>query len=189
MILVPLEHWGVVIHVLHLDAEAEVGGEAATVHRPYQKAVPLLRLVIQSPGQIELAGAGVYPEQVVAVLAERVADRVGRDHVRVDGVRHVEGRVKGMRFRHGDSDAARRERRPVVVHVLHVQLHLPANTETRRNTFLYIFVSPFQERFDSHLTVARRDSISRLHAQNILVPRFSVQRDANSNHTRDGVHA
>lgn len=135
MILVPLEHWGVVIHVLHLDAEAQVGGEAAAVQRPYQEAVPLLRLVIQPPRQIELAGAGVYPEQVVAVLAERVADRVGGDHVGVGRVRHVEGRVKGVRLRHGYSHAARRERRPVVVHVLHVQLHLCANIDTSERSF------------------------------------------------------
>lgn len=39
-------------------------------------------------------------------------------------VRDVEGGVKGVRFWDGDTDGGGRERRGVVVHVLHVQLDL-----------------------------------------------------------------
>lgn len=127
MILVPLEHWGVVIHVLHLDAQAEVSREPSTVQGPYQEAVPLLGLVIQSSHQIEFAGARVYPEEVVAVLTEDVAYRQRRRGVWIGSVRHVQRYVKRMRLRHGDANASRSERRCIIVYILYDQLHLQIN--------------------------------------------------------------
>ena len=90
MILVPLEHRGVVIHVLYLDAKTEIRRESATVQRAYHEAVPLLSLVIQSTGEIELTETTIDAKEIVAVLRECVADRCARCRIWIGSVSYVD---------------------------------------------------------------------------------------------------
>lgn len=134
----PLEHWRVVVDVLHVHHQGHVVGQRgrrARVPGHHRHRQPVHRLVVQPVDQADRAAVVVHLEvrrflcgrdQLVVHLAVGPGIRVGR-------VGRVNRRAGGHVFRHGYPYRARVETRRIVVSVLDRYAHLKQTVSIKTN--------------------------------------------------------